>query len=220
QMLLNLVSNAIKFTPTGGHIDIRIRRLESWVEIAVSDSGIGIAKEDIDRLFTEFQQLDTGPGRQQEGTGLGLALTKRFAELHGGEVKVQSVPGTGSTFILRLPVAAKVIDAGPAPKPKLLGADDLSRPLILIVEDSADAAEILVRHLETGGFRMTIARPGIEAVAMARELKPIAITLDILLPGIDGWEVLTLLKADELTRNIPVVVISMIDNPALGRALG
>jgi signal transduction histidine kinase/DNA-binding response OmpR family regulator/CHASE3 domain sensor protein len=220
QMLLNLVSNAIKFTPNGGRVAIKTRQAESWIEIAVTDTGIGIAKDDIDRLFSEFQQLDTGLGRQQEGTGLGLALTRRFAELHGGEVKVQSVPGTGSTFILRLPVAARIADARPAPRPQLVGEDDLRRPLILIVEDNPDAAEILVRHLETGGFRMSIARTGTEAVAMARELKPIAITLDILLPGIDGWEVLTLLKADELTRNIPVVVISMIDNPALGRALG
>jgi signal transduction histidine kinase/CheY-like chemotaxis protein len=220
QMLLNLVSNAIKFTPTGGRVAIKTRQDDSWIEISVTDTGIGIAKVDIDRLFTEFQQLDTGPGRQQEGTGLGLALTKRFAELHGGEVKVHSVPGTGSTFILRLPVAAVVTDELVAPRPQLVGKDDLSRPLILIVEDNPDAAEILVRHLETGGFRMSIARTGTEAVAMARELMPIAITLDILLPGIDGWEVLTLLKADELTRNIPVVVISMIDNPALGRALG
>jgi signal transduction histidine kinase/CheY-like chemotaxis protein/CHASE3 domain sensor protein len=220
QMLLNLVSNAIKFTPNGGRVAIRGRQADSWIEIAVTDTGIGIAKDDIDRLFTEFQQLDAGPGRQQEGTGLGLALTKRFAELHGGEVKVRSVPGKGSTFILRLPVAARIAEALPAPRPQLVAADDLGRPLILIVEDNPDAAEILVRHLETGGFRMSIARSGTEAVAMARELKPVAITLDILLPGIDGWEVLTRLKADELTRNIPVVVISMIDNPALGRALG
>src|SRR5260221_6231078 len=104
QMLLNLVSNAIKFTPSGGRIDIRIRRLESWVEVAVSDNGIGIAKEDLERLFTEFQQLDAGPGRQQGGTGLGLALTRRFAELHGGQVIVESEVGKGSTFTLRLPL--------------------------------------------------------------------------------------------------------------------
>ena len=113
---------------------IRTRQAGSWIEIAVTDTGIGIAKDDIDRLFTEFQQLDTGPGRHQEGTGLGLALTKRFAELHGGEVKVQSVSGTGSTFILRLPVAAKLADPAPAPRPQLVGEDDQSRPLILIVE--------------------------------------------------------------------------------------
>src|SRR4029077_20936705 len=220
QMLLNLVSNAIKFTPNNGRVSIQTRQVGSWIEIAVKDTGIGIAKADLDRLFLEFQQLDTGPGRQQEGTGLGLALTKRFAKLHGGEVVVESVPGTGSTFTLRLPVEAERATPAPAPRPQLVGAADLSRPLILIVEDNPDAAEILVRHLETGGFRMSIARNGNEAVAMARELKPIAITLDILLPGIDGWEVLTRLKADELTRNIPVVVISMIDNPALGRALG
>lgn len=220
QMLLNLVSNAIKFTPNGGRVALRTRQVDSWIEISVSDTGIGIADADIDRLFTEFQQLDTGLGRQQEGTGLGLALTKRFAELHGGEVSVHSVPGAGSTFVLRLPLEAKSSGPVPATRPRLMGEADANRPLILVVEDNPEAAEILARYLEQGGFRMSIARTGNEAVAMARELRPVAITLDILLPGIDGWEVLTLLKADELTRNIPVVVISVIDNPALGRALG
>jgi signal transduction histidine kinase/CheY-like chemotaxis protein/CHASE3 domain sensor protein len=220
QMLLNLMSNAIKFTPKGGRVEIRTRQVESWIEIAVTDTGIGIAKADLGRLFTEFQQLDTGPGRQQEGTGLGLALTKRFAELHGGEVNVKSAPGAGSTFILRLPVEAKKSVALSVAEPLPTGTVGADRPLILVVEDNPEAAEILGRHLEAGGFRMSIARTGNDALAMARDLKPTAITLDILLPGIDGWEVLTRLKADELTRNIPVVVISVIDNPALGRALG
>ena len=220
QMLLNLLSNAIKFTPTGGRVAVRTRQVESWIEIAVTDSGIGIAKADLDRLFTEFQQLDAGHGRQQEGTGLGLALTKRFAELHGGVVNVQSVSGEGSTFILRLPVEAKNPIPLPVYEPRRIGPSDLDRPLVLVVEDNPEAAELLARHLEAGGFRMQIARTGTEAVAMAQELKPVAITLDILLPEIDGWEVLTRLKADELTRNIPVVVVSVIDNPALGRALG
>jgi CheY-like chemotaxis protein/anti-sigma regulatory factor (Ser/Thr protein kinase) len=219
-MLLNLVSNAIKFTPKGGRVTIRTRQVESWIEIAVTDTGIGIAKADLDRLFTEFQQLDTGLGRQQEGTGLGLALTKRFAELHGGEVNVQSVPGEGSTFILRLPVAAKKSNELPAAEPLRIGPTDADRPLILVVDDNPEAAEILARHLEAGGFRMSIARTGNEALAMARDLKPVAITLDILLPEIDGWEVLARLKADVLTWNIPVVVVSVIDNPELGRALG
>jgi signal transduction histidine kinase/CheY-like chemotaxis protein/CHASE3 domain sensor protein len=220
QMLLNLVSNAIKFTPKGGRVVIRTRQVESWIEISVTDTGIGIAKADLSRLFTEFQQLDAGHGRQQEGTGLGLALTKRFAELHGGEVIVQSMPGEGSTFILRLPVEAQKSTALPAYEPRRIGPSNADGPLILVVEDNAEAAEILARYLETGGFRVELARTGNEALAMARDLKPVAITLDILLPEIDGWEVLTLLKADELTWNIPVVVVSMIDNPALGRALG
>ena len=220
QMLLNLVSNAIKFTSNGGKVSIRTRQVESWIEIAVTDSGIGIAEADLDRLFAEFQQLDAGHGRQQEGTGLGLALTKRFAELHGGEIKVQSVSGQGSTFTLRLPVEAKRPIVLPANEVQRIGPVDTDRPLILVVEDNPEAAEILARHLEEGGFRMVVARTGMEALAMARNLLPVAITLDILLPGIDGWEVLTQLKADKKTQNIPVVVVSVIDNPALGRALG
>ncbi len=220
QMLLNLVSNAIKFTPTGGRIDIRIRRLESWVEIAVSDSGIGIAKEDLGRLFTEFQQLDAGPGRQQEGTGLGLALTRRFAELHGGQVIVESEVGKGSTFTLRLPLQSAARREAAPVAPPAVATTDPSRPLVLVVDDNPQAAEILSRNLHTGGFRTAVARTGPEALRMAGELKPVAITLDILLPEVDGWEVLNRLKADEATQNIPVVVVSVVDNPSLGRALG
>jgi CheY-like chemotaxis protein/two-component sensor histidine kinase len=220
QMLLNLTSNAIKFTPSGGRIEIRMRRIEEWVEIAVTDSGIGISEADLGRLFTEFQQLDAGPGRQQEGTGLGLALTKRFAELHGGDVRVASVEGKGSTFTLRLPLEAKAATALPASQPLRTESVDPDRPLILVVEDNPEATEILSRHLDMGGFRMRTARTGSDALTMARELKPVAITLDILLPEIDGWEVLTRLKGDEQTRDIPVVVVSVVDNPALGRALG
>ena len=220
QMLLNLLSNAIKFTPHGGRVSMHARQVESWIEIAVTDTGIGIADADLSRLFREFQQLDAGHGRQQEGTGLGLALTKRFAELHGGEVKVQSVPGEGSTFTLRLPVTVVKPGQGPVYVPLQMGPAEVGLPLILVVEDNAEAAEILARHLEAGGFRMVIARTGNEALAMARELKPVAITLDILLPEIDGWEVLRRLKADQLTWNIPVVVVSVSDNPTLGHALG
>ena len=223
QMLLNLVSNAIKFTPSGGRIDIRVRRLESWVEIAVSDSGIGIAKEDLGRLFAEFQQLDAGPGRQQEGTGLGLALTKRFAELHGGQVIVESELGKGSTFTLRLPLQTSAPRASRAPAsvaPPQVASIDLDRPLVLVVDDNPQAAEILARHLEAGGFRTEVARTGPEALSMAGELRPVAITLDILLPEVDGWEVMSRLKADPATRDIPVVVVSVVDKPLLGRALG
>jgi signal transduction histidine kinase/DNA-binding response OmpR family regulator len=220
QMLLNLVSNAIKFTPSGGRVAIETRQVEEWIEIAVTDTGIGIAGTDLERLFREFQQLDAGHGRQQEGTGLGLALTRKFAELHGGEVKVESAPAKGSTFTLRLPVEARRPIVQPVDEVARIGLADADRPLILVVEDNPEAAEILARHLEAGGFRMSIARTGTEALAMARDLLPVAITLDILLPEIDGWEVLARLKGDELTRNIPVVVVSVMDNPALGRALG
>jgi signal transduction histidine kinase/DNA-binding response OmpR family regulator len=220
QMLLNLLSNAIKFTPAGGRVSIRAQAAGTWVDISITDTGIGIAKADFSRLFSEFQQLDAGPGREQEGTGLGLALTKRFAELHGGQISVQSEQGKGSTFVLRLPAETEGPTVMPTHPQLVIRSTDSSRPLILLVEDNPEAAEILARHLDGGGFRIEVARTGIEAVAMARELKPAAITLDILLPEIDGWEVLARLKADELTRNIPVVVVTVIDNPTLGRALG
>ncbi len=220
QMLLNLASNAIKFTPAGGRVSIRARRAANWVEIAVIDTGIGIAEADLPRLFGEFQQLDPGPGRRQEGTGLGLALTKRLAVLHGGEVSVESEVGKGTTFTVRLPAQAVAPQEWPARKPKKASPVEVGSPLVLVVDDNPQAAEILGRHLEVGGFRMEIARNGTDALRMAKELKPVAVTLDILLPEIDGWEVLTRLKQDESTRNIPVVVVSVVDNPALGRALG
>jgi CheY-like chemotaxis protein len=190
------------------------------VEIAVSDTGIGIAAEDLGRLFTEFQQLDAGPARQQEGTGLGLALTRRFAELHGGQVSVESVLGKGSTFTLRLPLQATALRTSAPLEPPRATASDLRRPLVLVVDDNPQAAEILARTMGAGGFRIKVAHTGTEALKMARDLNPVAITLDILLPEVDGWEVLNRLKADEATQNIPVIVVSVVDNPALGRALG
>jgi CheY-like chemotaxis protein len=220
QMLLNLVSNGIKFTPSGGQVTITAHRDESVIEIEVSDTGIGMSAADLELIFQEFRQLDQGSDRMQEGTGLGLALTKRLAELHGGTVSVKSTKGSGSTFTLRMPAEPQIAKSEAAPEAALGEATDLTLPLVLVVEDNPQAAELLARHLDGGGFRMAIARTGAEALTKARDLKPVAITLDILLPEIDGWEVLTRLKQDEATRNIPVVVVSVVDNPQLGRALG
>jgi signal transduction histidine kinase/CheY-like chemotaxis protein len=219
QMLLNLVSNAIKFTPDGGTVTVTSRREPSAVEISVTDTGIGIPKEDQKRIFREFQQLDTGPGRREQGTGLGLALTRRFALLHGGDVTVQSEAGRGSIFTLRLPV----LTAAPAPAavaPRKRRPADDPRPLVLVIEDDAAAAELLARQLQAGGFRTEVVRTGTEAIASAKALHPEAITLDILLPELDGWEVMSRLKADPETADIPVIVVSVIDNPDLGMALG
>ena len=218
QMLLNLLSNAIKFTGDGGAVTVNARRNGSWIEIAVTDTGIGIAASDLDRLFGEFQQLDQLPGGRQEGTGLGLALTRRFAQLHGGTVSVVSERGKGSTFTIRLPARAAIHPSATAASPSSeAGADN---PLVLVVDDNSQAAEILGRHLEHGGFRFEVAHNGAEALRMTTELMPMAVILDILLPEIDGWEVLTRLKENPTTRNIPVVIVSVVDNPALGRALG
>ena len=217
QMLLNLVSNGVKFTPEGGTVTIRARRDVKTVEISVSDTGIGIAQSDFDRLFKEFQQLDTRAGRLQEGTGLGLALTKRLATLHGGDIRVSSKLGEGSVFTIVLPVQQQLAGTSAPPmRPPANGA----RPTVLVVEDDHQAADLLFRQLENGGFHGVIAADGVEALAKARDLHPIAITLDILMPGIDGWDVLARLKEDEATRDIPVVVVSVLDKPELGRALG
>ena len=219
QMLLNLVSNAIKFTPEDGTVTIGAVRNNSTIEISVTDTGIGIAEADLKQIFHEFHQVDPGPGRKHEGTGLGLALTKRFAVLHGGDVRVASRVGTGSVFTLSLPLRARV----QAPSEHAMAAPmngHGSGPLVLVVEDDPAAAELLTRQLANAGYRTEVAKSGQEALERARQLKPAAITLDIIMPELDGWEVITRLKSDEATSSIPIVVVSVVDNPELGMALG
>jgi signal transduction histidine kinase/DNA-binding response OmpR family regulator len=221
QMLLNLVSNAIKFTPTEGSVTVQVRQIADAIELLVTDTGVGIAEKDKGRIFEAFHQVDTGPGQHQPGTGLGLTLTRRFAHLHGGEIRVESEVGRGSTFILTLPVNGQLAHPIPAPAPAVAQSNGRTdAPLILVVEDDPAAAELICRILERGGYRTTLARSGKAAIAKARELKPAAITLDIILPELDGWDVLTNLKQDEVTRHIPVVVVSIVDNAELGIALG
>ncbi len=217
-MLLNLASNAVKFTPESGMVTIDTRRLPESIEVSFTDTGIGIDKQDQERIFHEFQQVDSGVGRSQPGTGLGLTLTRRFARLHGGDVSLQSEPGKGSVFTIRLPIQAQGEQASaPSTVTRPL---DTSRPLILVVEDDPAAAELLTRQLDRAGFGTEVARSGADAIAKAIARKPAAITLDILLPDLDGWEVLTRLKREAATSEIPVVVVSVVDNPELGIALG
>ena len=220
QMLLNLVSNAIKFTPEGGTVTIGARRFEESVEIWVADNGIGIAEKDQKEIFQEFHQVDPGPGRKHEGTGLGLALTKRFAVLHGGDVRVASGLGKGSVFTLTLPLRGLPAEKKPVPTPLPATKANGSGPLVLVVEDDPAAAELITRQLTSAGYRTHLARTGTEAVAKARELQPAAITLDIILPELDGWEVMNRLKSDESTSGIPVLIVSVVDNPELGVSLG
>jgi len=221
QMLLNLLSNAIKFTPEGGTVSIGVKRTDDAVEFAVADTGIGIAPDDQKQIFHEFHQIDHGPGRKHEGTGLGLALTRRFALLHGGDVRVSSEVDKGSVFTLVLPLRRATV---PTVKPQLVPATNghpaASGPLVLVVEDDPAAAELLTRQLVGAGYRAEVARTGTEALEKARRLQPAAITLDIILPEVDGWEVITRLKSDDITSGIPIVVVSVVDNPELGMSLG
>jgi signal transduction histidine kinase/DNA-binding response OmpR family regulator len=220
QMILNLISNAIKFTPERGTVTVKASRQKDQVELSVSDTGIGIGDQDMTRLFEPFQQVDSGADRRQQGTGLGLALTRRFARLHGGDVRLESQLGKGSVFTITLPLHAHRESAEGLSVPVTVEGGDPKRPLVLIVEDNSAAIELLSRNLDRGGFRTVVARTGTEAIEAARRLQPVAITLDILLPELDGWEVLTRLKHDPATSSIPVVVVSVVDNPELGMALG
>src|SRR5438309_2009573 len=219
QMLLNLVSNAIKFTPEDGTVTIDALRTKDTVEISVADTGIGIAEPDLKQIFHEFHQVDPGPGRKHEGTGLGLALTKRFALLHGGDVRVTSRVDKGSVFTLVLPIHARVQPPGEHARAGAVNGHG-SGPLVLVVEDDPAAAELLTRQLTNAGYRTEVARSGNDALERARQLKPAAITLDIIMPALDGGEVITRLKSDEATSSIPIVVVSVVDNPELGMALG
>ena len=211
QMLLNLLSNAIKFTPNGGRVTVRVHRFPHEVWVSVEDTGIGISPEDKKKLFVEFHQLAGGRKSNQEGTGLGLALVKRLAELHGGRVWVESEIDAGSTFFIAFPSEIATADAH--------GAHPTG-PTVMVVEDNEGAATILTIALERAGYRVEVVRRGLQVVETATRIKPFAITLDILLPDADGWEVLRMLKATDATRDIPVLVISVVDDRALGLAIG
>jgi signal transduction histidine kinase/DNA-binding response OmpR family regulator/HAMP domain-containing protein len=214
QMLLNLVSNAIKFTPAGGRVAVEAMREEGRVVLSVSDTGIGIAPDDQEHIFEEFWQVAGVAGvAAGRGTGLGLALTRRLAELHGGRVWVRSEPDRGSCFFLELPTGMTSDQLVEATQPR----DGL---LVLVIEDDPGAAALLVDTLRRDGYRTEVLADGRDAVGLAAHLQPFAITLDILLPGADGWEVLRALKSSERTRRIPLIVVSVADERPRALALG
>jgi CheY-like chemotaxis protein len=216
QILYNLLSNAVKFTPEQGHVGVRASQDEEGVRIAVWDTGIGIKAEDQMRIFEEFQQVETTTARQYEGTGLGLALAKKFVELHGGRIWVESELGKGSTFTFTLPsVGQLAMPAEGRPEP-----EEIRLPLVLLVEDDPKTRELLRFSLMREGFRVEVALHGEEALPKARTLRPFLIILDILLPRKDGWEVLRELKEDPMTQDIPVVIVSIVDEPERGFSLG
>jgi len=221
QVVFNLLSNAVKFTPDGGKVGIRVGRNEAGVWITVWDTGIGITPENQERIFEEFQQVEGVYTEKREGTGLGLALAKKFVELHGGQLWVESEAGQGSRFTFTLPV-------GTVPQPETThapaagaatGIED-SGPVVLVVEDDAAAAELLRLYLAGAGYRVEVARDGEEGFAKAWQLQPNLITLDLQLPKVDGWDVLIRLKGEPATRDIPVVIVSIVEEHGKGFALG
>ncbi len=231
QVLYNLISNAIKFTPEGGKVSLAIAKEAGhgdWedqeiVTFAVSDTGVGIRSDDLQRIFDEFEQADSAFSRQYGGAGLGLALTKKLVELHGGQVKVESRLGEGSTFVVSIPLITQLQEKH-AEEVEAVNLDfpwmNERAPLILVVEDDPASAELLTIHLTQAGYKVAHAFDGEDAVAKAVDLRPFAILLDIMLPRKDGWEVLQEFKSNEATSNIPVLIHSIIDNKDLAFALG
>jgi signal transduction histidine kinase/ActR/RegA family two-component response regulator len=216
QVIVNLLSNAVKFTPDGGRVDVRARADPSEVLVTVSDTGVGVAAEDRERIFDAFQQGGrTAP--PTEGTGLGLTLSKRIVELHGGRIWVDSKVGVGSTFGFAIPAGAPVTatDAGAAGSESSGGGRT-----VVIIDDDRRSVDLLTVHLEAVGLRVVSARDGERGVELIKRLQPATVVLDILLPGLDGWQVLESLKADPVTAPIPVIVVSILDERARGLALG
>jgi two-component system, NtrC family, sensor kinase len=230
QTLLNLASNANKFTENGiVTIAARPQRVDErdWITIAVTDTGIGMTEEQMGRLFQEFSQADASTSRKYGGTGLGLAISRHFCRLMGGDIAVQSKPGEGSTFTIRLPRIVQsnepLMSEGPSEAragPVHPIGEEEEEPLILVVDDDATVRELVVRHLERAGFAAVVARGGQEGLRLVRELRPAAVTLDIMMPDLDGWTVLAAIKGDPELAGIPVVLMSIVDQKNRGYALG
>jgi signal transduction histidine kinase/CheY-like chemotaxis protein len=225
QILINLLSNAAKFTETGS-ITLRGRSLGERVEVAVADTGSGIPKAALELIFEEFRQVDGGSDRGHKGTGLGLTISRRLARLLGGDITVESEVGEGSTFTITLPVRlAGAPELKPAPSAARAPAppEVPVRPgenIVLAIDDDRNVLHLLRENLADAGYRVIGAESGEEGLQRARELKPRAITLDILMPDIDGWQVLHTLKTDPVTRDIPVILLSIVDRTDLGFRLG
>jgi signal transduction histidine kinase/DNA-binding response OmpR family regulator len=221
QVVFNLLSNAVKFTSDGGQVGIKAGLDHREVQITVWDTGIGIAPEDQGRIFEEFQQVGSMGGQKREGTGLGLALAKKFVELHGGRIWVESEVGHGSRFTFTLPV--RIVpqpEATPSLAEDTVIGPTCKEPVVLVVEDDPQAAELLRLYLEGAGCGVEVARDGEEGFDKARQLHPALVTLDLLLPKVDGWDLLARLKGEPKTHEIPVVIVSIVDQRGKGFALG
>ena len=218
EILYNLFSNAIKFTPEGGRIWIESTVNEGYVNTVVGDSGIGIPPEEHASIFESFHQVGATTKGVREGTGLGLAITRRLVEQHGGKIWLQSELGKGSRFHFTLPLQGfRSVEEETA---MLAWRPARERPLVLIIEDSKSSQELMSSYLESEGYLTVIANSGSEGIRIARELLPDVITLDMLMPGKSGFEIMHELKNSPRTAWIPVVIVSVLDERKMGFALG
>jgi len=221
QILINLLSNAAKFTEEGS-ITVSLKPVsEDRIELAVADTGIGIPAESLAFIFEEFRQVDGSTTRRYGGTGLGLSISKRLAQMLGGDIRVASEVGQGSTFTVSLATryapaaerAAETEEISEQPR-------DASKRLVLAIDDDPDVLSLIAQEIEEEGYEVVGVTQAAEGIQKARQLGPYAITLDIMMPGMDGWEAITHLKGDPQTRDIPLIVLSIIDNKDLGFRLG
>jgi signal transduction histidine kinase/CheY-like chemotaxis protein len=216
QILYNLLSNGIKFTPAGGRVSLRVALSGDKLCVEVADTGVGIRAEDLPRLFREFERVEETGRSKTEGTGLGLALTKRLVELHGGTIRVESKPSAGSKFTVELPAFGSRVskDVERATSDLLL-----DKP-VLVVDDDPQAAELICSPLRAAGLTVVVAQDALSALELAERLSPVAVTLDLHMPGIDGWALLKQLKRSPLTARIPVIVCSVLDKSNRALLLG
>ena len=222
QVLFNLLSNSAKFTKDGS-IQLKAERErigeETWILFRVKDSGIGMTPEQSGRLFEEFTQADASVSRNYGGTGLGLAISRRFCQMMGGDIVVHSALGEGSTFTVKLPIQVAPLTLLPDPKPLQLPPSD-DRRRVLVIDDDPAVRELLTKAFLDSDFAVATASSGEEGLEKASSYRPDVITLDVLMKDMDGWTVLSTIKADPDLADIPVVVLSIIDEKAKGLALG
>ena len=223
QIIINLLSNALKFTEEG-EVKLSAALKDASLRITVSDTGIGIRSDALEYIFEEFRQVDGSSTRKYGGTGLGLSITKKLTELLGGTIDVQSVEGKGSTFTITLPLAKKDSEASAVEvrleEERLPAVEMKGKKVLLAIDDDPNVLSLLKQNLEDEGYYVVGALNAEEGVRRAKEIHPFAVTLDILMPQKDGWGVLSDLKADPATRDIPIIVLSIIDNKELGFSLG
>jgi signal transduction histidine kinase/DNA-binding response OmpR family regulator len=224
QILYNLLSNAVKFTPKDGRISLECVEHGDFIRMSVTDTGIGIRPEDQGIIFEEFRQVEAGKDSTQEGTGLGLAITKRLVEQQGGKISLSSELGEGSRFTFTLPQGGKgnetaIQTANTTNLKRAALVEGLRKPLVLVVDDEVAARELLASYLDSE-YRTASAESGDEAVKKAQQLRPDAITLDVMMPGGSGFETLVALRNNPQTANIPIIIVSIVDQKQVGFALG